>query len=287
MDTVATLTRLGGVASRAQLESTGLPGAAIDRSVGRGVRRVRRGWYATDSAHPDVVRAVEVGGALSCVSALAALGVWTLPHHELHVRVARGVRLGPTRGVRVHWSAATDRLDFPLDSPVRAFELMLRCADLTASIVAADSALNRRLIASDELAMMCAATPRGRLVLGRLDGASESGLETVARIRLRRLGVGVQAQVTIASVGRVDLLIGDRLVLELDGARWHGDFESDRRRDRALVAAGYIVVRASYAQVLHEWSEVETQILTLVRRREHLWRASHRALGHQPRSYRG
>ncbi len=75
-------------------------------------------------------------------------------------------------------------------------------------------------------------------------------------------------------------------MLELDGERWH-QFENDRRRDRALIVRGYVVIRASYAQVMEEWPLVEAQILELVRRREHLWRAPHRNLGHELRAYRG
>ena len=75
-------------------------------------------------------------------------------------------------------------------------------------------------------------------------------------------------------MGNVDLVVGDRLVVELDGAAWHerpGDFEADRRRDRELAALGYVVIRASYRQVMTEWSEIEEQILRIVRRQGHLW----------------
>jgi very-short-patch-repair endonuclease len=78
--------------------------------------------------------------------------------------------------------------------------------------------------------------------------------------------------VVIAGVGRVDLLIGERLVLELDGAEWHTGIdaiERDRRRDRELVARGYLVMRVTYRQLLERWDEVEAQILRLVRRDEH------------------
>lgn len=55
---------------------------------------------------------------------------------------------------------------------------------------------------------------------------------------------------------------------------WHSDFEADRARDRALVALGYLVIRASYRQVMQEWPVIECQIAEIVARRDHLWRRS-------------
>jgi very-short-patch-repair endonuclease len=91
-------------------------------------------------------------------------------------------------------------------------------------------------------------------------------------LALRSRNLRVRPQVWIPGVGRVDLLIGDRLVLELDGREWHQDFERDRARDRALVARGYLVLRASYRQVLEDWPTIEAQIAEIVARRDHRWR---------------
>jgi very-short-patch-repair endonuclease len=79
--------------------------------------------------------------------------------------------------------------------------------------------------------------------------------------------------VFIEGVGRVDVLVGDRLVLELDGYGFHAtgeSFETDRRRDLALAARGYRVIRLSYRQVMFEWNEAERVILSMVRRGEHV-----------------
>ena len=46
-----------------------------------------------------------------------------------------------------------------------------------------------------------------------------------------------------------------RLVVEVDGYKFHGDrfaFESDRRKGAALVAAGYRVIRVTYRQLKDE-----------------------------------
>lgn len=287
MDTeVATTIRLLGRVVRAEtLIDRGISRDRLERHARAGhIERVRRGWYATDDAHPDVVAAVRAGGALTCASALSALGVWTMPDPRLHVRISRGAHRRGVGSERIHWSDAPIS-GFPMDSPSDSLRVMTGCADLRSAVVAADSILNARLLTVDEVHGICATTPRGRRILQLVDRRSESGLETLARLALRRLRIGVIPQFQVPGVGRVDLLIGDRLVLELDGESWH-DFEADRARDRALIVRGYIVIRVSYSQVMNGWALIEEQILQLVRRREHLWGGAHRALGHVPRPYR-
>jgi very-short-patch-repair endonuclease len=268
------LDRAGGVASARTLRIAGVSRDEIDAALAaRSIRRIRRGWYRSAIAHPQIVRAVEIGGALTCCSALAMQGVWMMPGLDLHVRVARGVALGPVGEARVHWSDRRQDHTFPMDSIAESLTVALRCLDQRAAVVALDSLLNRRLLARSDIESACG-FPRGRRFLTLTDPASESGLETVARLALRRLQIRVTSQVRIPGVGRVDLVLGDRLVLELDGESWHdrpGDFDADRRRDRELHARGYLVLRASYRQVLTQWPEIEEQVLRIVRRGAHLW----------------
>lgn len=261
--------------STRRLLEAGVGKDAIRAAVRAGsLVRIRRGWYRSAGAPDAVVRAVAVGGALTCGSALRLQGVWMMPDTRLHVRVARGVAIDAAEDVVVHWSDRRQDHAFPMDGVGASLSFALRCLDLRAAVVATDSALNQRTLTPLDLASI-RETARGRRVLALCDPAAESGLETLARLALRRLRVRVRTQVPIAGVaGRVDLLIGDRLVLELDGVAWHGrpgDFERDRRRDRRLVALGYAVMRASYSQVLGSWPEIEQQILAAVRRGAHLW----------------
>jgi len=284
-EVVTTLRLLGSVARAETLIERGISRDRLERQArAGGIERLRRGWYATDDAHPDVVAAVRGGGALTCASALSALGVWTMPDSRLHVRLSRGSHRTGVDRLRIHWS---DRplSGFPMDSASDALRVMTGCVDMRAAVVAVDSILNTGLLTVGEVHEICAATPRGRRILSLADRRSESGLETLARLALRCLRIGVIPQVPIPGVGRVDLLIGDRLVVELDGESWH-DFEADRARDRSLIVRGFVVIRVSYSQVMNGWPLVEEQILRLVRRREHLWRGAHRALGQVPRSYR-
>jgi very-short-patch-repair endonuclease len=268
--------RAGGVASTRTLRASGASKAQIDAGLTSGaIRRIRRGWYRTSPAPAEVVRCVEIGGALTCCSALAMQGVWMMPGLGLHVRVARGVALGRVGDARVHWSDRRQDHTFPMDSVAEALSIAVTCLDQRAAIVALDSVLNQKLLTPTEIASACA-SPRGRRLLALSDPASQSGLETLARLALRRLQIRVATQVEIAGIGRVDLVVGDRLVIEVDGEGWHdrpGDFERDRTRDRELVARGYLPLRASYRQVLTRWPEIEEQVLRIVRRDGHLWRA--------------
>lgn len=193
-----------------------------------------------------------------------------MPHPAVHVRVSRGTTPGKRAGTCVHWtSGGVERGE--IDDPETAVRTAIGCLDHDAAVVAIDSALNRGLISETWVREICSLNSRGRRIARNLDPASESGIETLARLRLRRHRLRVRSQVVIGE-SRVDLLIGDRLILELDGRAWHdrpGDFEADRRRDRDLLAAGYLVMRASYRQVMAEFPLIEQQILALVRSRKH------------------
>lgn len=239
--------------------------------------RVRQGWYGRGLS-AERTAAARAGGAVTCVSALRLHGAWTMPDDAVHVRVPTPRVSHVQRGIRVHRSVQRSEVG-GIDDVRQAMGHVIQCASTEAAIVALDSALNRGLTTWTNVTEVCQSRKPSLLQL--LDPASESGIETLARLRLRRLRIRVRSQVVIDGVGRVDLLVGDRLVLEMDGRAWHdrpGDFESDRRRDRALVSMGYLVMRASYAQVMGEWASIESQILSLVRDRRHLRRGQSRKL---------
>jgi len=260
-----------------ELRDAGLSRGSIDRAVReRSLLRVRRGWYATPDVDADVLHAVRCGGSLTCSRALRAHGVWVAAAAPLHVRVAPASHL-LAPAPRVHFLSGTSRNG--VDDVETALAVAARCLPFEHAVCAIDSALNRGLTTSAALEAAWA-TPGGRRLLADTDRRSESGLETLARLRLRSRRLRVRVQVLIAGVGRVDLIVGDRLVIELDGDRWHSTAEQreeDRRRDSALVARGYLVMRAGYQRVMHDWRGFEGEILTIVRRDEHLWRVIHRA----------
>lgn len=80
------------------------------------------------------------------------------------------------------------------------------------------------------------------------------------------MGLPIRQQTVLA--GRpVDFLIGDRLVVQVDGHAYHSS-AADRGRDAAhdaeLRLRGYHVLRFTYSQVLHDWPAVERSIARAV-----------------------
>ena len=275
-----------GVAPRRAFIDAGHTSYDIGRARHSGaIFRVRRGWYASVRADPAVVASVRVGGALTCVSALARAGVWVRADDRVHVAVpanasrlrsvasARVTRQDDRAGAVIHWRNGAGSIAHPVQSIATALNHAVLCQSPELALVAIDCALNRELVRLPQL-QAAFDTVLARRLLQASDSGSQSGLETMARWRLRSLKLRVRTQVEIAGVGRVDVMIGDRLVLELDGYGFHATgefFESDRRRDLALSALGYRTVRLSYRQVMHEWDSAEQAILTMIRRGDHLW----------------
>jgi very-short-patch-repair endonuclease len=259
-----------------ELRRSGVTRHQLRRLVDGGrLRRVRVGWYADATADREVFAAIRCGGTQTCRAALRRHGVWVTsgtvpPHARLEPHARRH------DDMPIHRS--TGDSEGGIDEPVTALRAGLRCLPDEESVCAIDSILNSKLASRARLERELT-TPGARRLLALADGRAQSGLETLARLRLRSRGLKIRVQVPIPPAGRVDLLVGDRLVIELDGDEWHStrkQREEDRRRDSALVARGYLVMRAGYHRVLDDWDAFEREVLTVVRRREHRWRAVHR-----------
>jgi very-short-patch-repair endonuclease len=113
--------------------------------------------------------------------------------------------------------------------------------------------------------------------VARASALRESGTESILFFRLssslERVGIPFRSQVAVPGVGRVDFVIGERLIVEVDGARYHTDrerFESDRRRDAYASASGHRALRFSFRQVTERWPEVESAIWAAIARGDHV-----------------
>lgn len=264
--------------SRSELQARGLGSREIERALRDGLLvRLRRGWYGTPDLAPALAHATRIGGRLSCISALESHGAWVVRPALTHVRVGTGIAVPRRVDARLHWTH--ERARPGIDSPEVALAVAVSCIDRETLVAAVDSLLQRGILSASEVDQILLSTPRGRAVRALVDGAAESGIESLLRLRLRAHRIRLRSQVTITGVGRVDLLVGERLVVEVDGYAWHGDpsrFENDRRRDRELLRRGYLVMRASYRQVIDELDGLVEAILDVVRRREHRWRGVRR-----------
>lgn len=239
---------------------------------------LRRGWYCSPETPAELCAAGRVGGALTCGPALRQHGIWVLLTNEPpHVRVpaqSRALRspadsrlrldsAGPVtdREAIVHWWGQPGQPRELLADLPSALADFTRCTDSLIAELSVDSVLHRRPGARP---LLLAAG----VAIGRADGVCESGTETRVWQHLRgRLPVA--RQVLIPGVGRVDFLIGERLVIEVDSREHHErtpDYERDRQRDAHLSARGYRVLRFTYHQVFEAWSDVEASIWAAVAR---------------------
>lgn len=265
-----------GVLTTAQLVQAGVSRAGLARALEQGrVERVRRGWIGWQP-HPAARAAVEAGGCVSCMTALAHHGAWLPRGVGPHVRLAKAARDRRARGSRgCRPFGAAPPVAAAVDDLETAFRCALRCADREQLVAIADSLLHRGLASLAELRAWAAGAPDARRRwLDLLDDRAESGTESMVRLRLRPLGISLRVQVQVWRGRRVDLLIGDRLIIECDSVEHHTDlaaYQRDRRYDRRHVAEGYLVLRLTWQQVHDEWPEIEQQILAIVRRGGHRW----------------
>lgn len=281
-DPLVSISERGGLAATHELAADGISRARLAGLVRAGrVIRVRQGWYCRPGLHPELIRATRVGGLLTCRSALDLARFWVVDDGRLHVAVERNDcrlrspaharrRLQPSEPVVVHWRTPTtppgaSRLSV---DPVRALVHLAECVDGELLTAAADSVLRNRPALTAELHRNAVGLPASaQAALLDADGICESGIETLFWLRMRHLAP--RRQVAVAGIGRVDFLLGTRLIVEVDGAAFHAghaEFEADRRRDALLSARGYRVLRFSYHQVLERWSEVHAAVWAAILR---------------------
>lgn len=270
-----------GVARTRCLLAAGVTRRELRRLVDLGhLRRLQRGWYALPDAHRDVCTAIEHGGRLSCLSALALRGSWSPPRPGVHIRLLEhtrnrraGVRPLPRRlhQCRAHGPRAL--VDFgPIDPIEIAVAAAGQCTSAEYFVAVLDSLLRQGDYSVEDLTHMLRHSPgHVRALVGRTD-RSDAGTESLVRFRLRSAGIRVRSQVQIRGVGRVDLVVGSRLVLEVDSRAHHDDpraYARDRERDLALARLGYDRLRLTYQHVMYRWDEAFAAILAIIRRGDH------------------
>ena len=171
-----------------------------------------------------------------------------------------------------HWNALSS--SSTAVSLVDALLQIRGCFGEDAFFATLESALHTGVLTGagrGELRARITESARWLVDLARSD--AESGLESLLRLRLQRLGLRLRTQVEIPGVGRVDFVLGDRIILEVDGRQGHDDAEGrhrDRVRDVVAAAHGFETLRFDYALIVHDWPTVEQAILAKVARRSHL-----------------
>lgn len=279
MDVAAEVERLGGICPRKAL--TAVSRGELERAVQRGeVVKIRRGHYALPGDEESRVAARALTGTAILLSAAAHWG-WARKWSSAvpQIAVPRGRKLRTDTGaVNIRWRTipADDIVDGWVTSRART---LVDCAILLPfdeALAVADSALRVGLGKEDSraLARLLHTIPaqhrkRVRRVMRAADRGAAGPFESVLRaivLDIPELTVETQLRIDDGDgwIGRVDLAdLRLRLVLEADSMEYHGERSAQDRdcaRYTRLTTSGWLVLRFTWEQVMHQPDWVREQI---------------------------
>ena len=246
MDIYLYLQELGGVARTGQLLRAGFSRSDVASLLTRGASRPRRGVYMLNAHKPEFAAAIRYNALVSCASAAKHFGLWlrTTPGQH-HVACDHGHGSGFIRH-------RTARFEPHPTLPVAALEDVVLhamcCLEPPASTAMATSAIRLHGVPLALLKEQLRGD-RSRPVLRalhELDLRAESIVEVDAQHLLRTHGIAFEAQVAIPGIGRVDLLLEEFLIVEVDGFAFHSNrraLRNDLARNNASTINGYSVLR--------------------------------------------
>lgn len=263
----------GGIAHGGEARDAGFSRRDIDEAVGADLlRRVRRVWLVAPSVDRGRLVAVSCGGRLTCVSAAKRAGLWVPKGTAVHVSVAPNASRFTKADAVIHWSSppAPVRPRTAEQPLINALFHTAQCLPRLAALTVWESALNKGLVTSGALSGVAWRSSAARDLAEAASVLSDSGLETHMATRLAPFGVTVRQQVWVDG-HPLDLLVGDRLAIQIDGAHHleQRQRRQDIRGDARLVLMGYTVLRFDYAQVLFDWQYVEATVLTAIAQGRH------------------
>lgn len=267
----------GGIVHRSDALEAGYSVRSLRAQTdGVSVRRVRRYWLATTEAPRPLVIAAQASGRLACVS-LARHRNWWMPDDvdvRTHLSITPNGAVPHVAASVLHWNApiVPHRPRALTESVEDALDHISRCLPPEHARVLWESAVKVEKLSSDALQRVRWTEPAARALAQEVNGLSDSGLETIFVHRLSPWGLPIRQQVVLA--GRpVDVLIGDRLVVQVDGFEFHStaaDRGRDVAHDRELQLRGYTVLRFTYAHVIHDWPAVGRAIARAIAAGHHL-----------------
>jgi len=223
-------------------------------------------------ADPALLAAARAGVVLTCVIQAHRLGLWVLDGSEWHVAAPPNAgRVDVPAGVHVHRARplVPRPADALTDPTLNVLAVVAACQPFETALAIWESALRAQLVDVLELRRVPFGS-RAREILAAAQPFSDSGLESFVLPRLRWMRLRIIAQAWIAG-SPVDFLIGDRLVLQIDGGHHVGaQRERDVRHDAELALRGYHVIRVGYRQVVDDWLSVQDLLARAVAQGLHL-----------------
>jgi very-short-patch-repair endonuclease len=275
---------IGRMARTSELRARGVTTTELARAVRAGeILRPRQGVYALPDTPPPMQHAASRGGTIACAEAAAAWGLWVLElpsRHHVWMGTA-GTPRSACADCVVHWDAGHVTVGQP--APVaNALLQMATCCGEDAFFATLESALRHSLLSPAGVRWLQRHLPislRWLVSFARAD--ADSGLESLIRLRLHRIGITVRSQVPVDGVGEVDFVIGARLIIEADGRANHErerERQKDLRRDTIAAASGYTTLRFTYALIVDDWPLVQSAVVSMMRRNAHLTDAKTEAM---------
>jgi very-short-patch-repair endonuclease len=274
----ATAQRQHGVVSTTQLLAAGWDKDVVARRVTRGyLRRLHHGVYLAgplETPHTAAMAAVLATGGI--VSHYPAAVLWDLrPAREGPMHVIAGGR--SHADLIVHHTALdprdiTRRHGIPTTSAARTL-LDLAATERTTELERAlNEAMLQRRVSPHSLNEQFSRYPRHRGTAALKEAIrpgpafTRSEAERRALDLIRRAGLPAPEVNQRVEGHEVDLLWrAQRLVVEIDGYAFHStrrSFERDRRRDQALVAAGWRVMRITWRQLTERPEAIAVMLAT-------------------------
>jgi very-short-patch-repair endonuclease len=276
------LRRHDGVITLAQAHDAGLSEQAVRRRVRAGHwRRCSAGvYFVADREFTDAARvraAVWGYGHSACASGLAAawwLELTRFPPDVIEVTVPRNSHGRCHTGSRAR-RRNLSRLDVVECRGLRVTALPLTAIEAAVRRGGGPKLMDEALQRHTELRHLWAAqlrntgrygSPAARRLLQAADDGTKSQAERLFTRLLNASGVsGWKANQKVIGY-EVDVLFrAAKVVVEVDGFAFHTDpeaFERDRRKQNALVLAGYQVLRFTWLDL----TEYPERVLTLVQR---------------------
>lgn len=287
MDVAEVLERCGGVTTRAVVvQAAGR--AAFDASVRSGrLVRVAHGAYASALSVSEArTAAVGLRGVVSHLDAALHWGwaVKTTPT-EPHVTLPPNRRVDPARarGVVLHRAdLGPDDVVDGVTSRERTVIDCLRSAPEDEALAVADSALRTGESSAWLTRVLSEArgpgVRRARAVAAAASPAAANPFESTLRWQANQVsGLHVRPQVDVYGrsgwLARPDLVDEELgIVLEADSFEWHGQragLVRDARRYNALAVEGWLVLRFTWEDVMHEPALVDRIMRAAVEERSH------------------
>lgn len=256
----------GGICRGTRLQEFGLSRRMLSHAVASNeIVRVRPGVFVLPSTPPEIVEAAAHGGALTCAGALRAHGIWTLNDDDsVHVWLGGTGRVHHRKECSCVGHFFAGKMSLGLAPVEVVLEHVYHCHGEEAFFAALESAIRQRKLGHAARTRIRRRLPAGaRWLLDLARDDADSGLESLLRLRLHLIGIRLECQVEIPTVGRVDFVIG-RVILEADGIENHsGEIHrhKDLTRDAAASALGYETLRFDYRLIINDWPTVRAAIL--------------------------